>query len=71
VIHHFVASTPCVNPPIGYGSPLERFVDDIVVDPIRVRNGEVSVPEGPGLGVELDMDKMKKYANGPTVVVNG
>jgi L-alanine-DL-glutamate epimerase-like enolase superfamily enzyme len=42
-----------------------------VVDPIRVRNGEVSVPEGPGLGVELDMDKMKKYANGPTVVVGG
>ena len=42
VIHHFVASTPCVNPPIGYGGPLEleRFVDDIVVNPITVRNGE-------------------------------
>lgn len=69
VIHHLVASTPCVKPPIGYGSPLERFVDDIVVDPITIKNGEVSVPEGPGLGVELDLEKLKKYTNAPMIVV--
>jgi L-alanine-DL-glutamate epimerase-like enolase superfamily enzyme len=70
VIHHLVASTPNLRPPIGYGSPLERFVDDIIVDPITVKNGEVRVPEGPGLGVELDEAKLKRYTNAPVIVVS-
>jgi L-alanine-DL-glutamate epimerase-like enolase superfamily enzyme len=69
VIHHFTASTPCLKPPIGYGSPLERLVDDIVVDPCIMKDGEVSVPEGPGLGVELDDAKLKKYSTGQPVVI--
>lgn len=69
VIHHFTASTPCLKPPIGYGSPLERLVDDIVVNPCIMKDGEVSVPEGPGLGVELDEAKLKKYSTGQPVVI--
>ncbi|MBI2989220.1 MAG: mandelate racemase/muconate lactonizing enzyme family protein [Deltaproteobacteria bacterium] len=71
VIHHFTASTACLKPPIGYGSPLERLVDDIVVNPCIMKDGEVSVPEGPGLGVELDEGKLKKYATAQAVVVSG
>ena len=69
VIHHFTASTPCLKPPICYGSPLERLVDDIVVNPCIMKDGEVSVPEGPGLGVELDEAKLKKYSTGQPVVI--
>ena len=68
-ILHLVASTPCARPPLGYGSPLERLVDDIIVDPIVVENGEVHVPEGPGMGVVLDEQKLKKYSVASPIVV--
>jgi muconate cycloisomerase len=71
VIHHFTASTASLKPPIGYGSPLERLVDDIVVNPCIMKDGEVCVPEGPGLGVELDEGKLKKYATAKPIVVTG
>lgn len=35
--------------------------DDIVQVPVRVVQGEVHVPEGPGLGVTLDEAKLAKY----------
>lgn len=66
-IHHFVAAHPWVRLPIGYGSPLERLPDDIVSNPIKVRNGTVELWDGPGLGVELDEAKLKKYASKVTV----
>lgn len=36
--------------------------DDIVVDPLSYSNGEVILPEGTGLGIEIDLDKLKYYA---------
>lgn len=59
---HWVAATEWVRPPVGYGSPLERLVDDIVTEPVKVINGEVAISDKPGLGVELDEAKMRKYA---------
>lgn len=59
---HFWASTPEVIDSVGYGSPLERFVDDIVVEPIRFEKGIVHMPQGVGLGVEVDEAKLKKFA---------
>ncbi|UBM59967.1 glucarate dehydratase [Marinilongibacter aquaticus] len=36
--------------------------DDIIVGgKMKYENGAIKVPEGPGLGVELDEDKMEKY----------
>ena len=60
-IHHFVAAMPWVRTPIGYGAPLERLPDDILKEPIKVKNGEVELWDGPGLGVEVDDAKLKKY----------
>jgi muconate cycloisomerase len=60
-IHHFAASTPEVSEPIGYGSPLDRYRDDIVTEPASVEGGRVTVPERPGLGVELDEEKLERY----------
>jgi len=59
---HFWASTPEITDCIGYGSPLERFKDDIVLGGVEFRNGTVRVPKKPGLGVELDEKKIRKLA---------
>ncbi|WP_315927672.1 enolase C-terminal domain-like protein [Mesorhizobium sp. SP-1A] len=40
-----------------------QLVDDIIVGgPMRYVNGAIQVPTKPGLGVELDRDKLGKYA---------
>lgn len=35
--------------------------DDLITEPIRFENGHALVPEGPGLGVELDLDALEKH----------
>ncbi len=61
-IHHFVSATKEVDEPIGYGTPLESFVDDIITEPIQLVNGTVTLSDNPGLGVELDEEKLKQYS---------
>lgn len=34
---------------------------DILIDPIIVRDGCLTVPEGPGLGIEIDPEKLARY----------
>jgi muconate cycloisomerase len=36
-------------------------VDDLIVEPLAIEDGHVSVPEGPGLGVTLDEDAIARY----------
>jgi len=40
----------------------KSLVDDIITKPFMHENGFLQVPEGPGLGVELDEAKMEKYS---------
>lgn len=41
-----------------------QLVDDIIVGgPMRYENGAIKVPTAPGLGVEIDRDKLGKYAD--------
>ncbi|MCP2731112.1 mandelate racemase/muconate lactonizing enzyme family protein [Limnofasciculus baicalensis] len=68
-IIHFCAAHSIVIEPLGYGSPLERFTDDIIVETIPFKEGIVSLPEGSGLGVTLDETKLKKYSDGSPLVV--
>ena len=35
--------------------------EDLLADPFPVRSGMVHVPTGPGLGVTVDLGKVKKY----------
>jgi D-galactarolactone cycloisomerase len=37
---------------------------EILKSPIRARDGVVAVPEGPGLGIEIDFDAVERYADG-------
>lgn len=40
-----------------------HLVDDVIVGgKLAYENGSIAVPEGPGLGVELDRDKLAEYA---------
>lgn len=39
-----------------------HHVDDIITKPFKYEDGCMTVPDGPGLGVELDEDKMEKYS---------
>ncbi len=52
-VRHFAASSPSFCRGI-HGSPLARAVDDLVKDPVPESATTLSVPEEPGLGVELD-----------------
>tara|TARA_A100001037_G_scaffold305826_1_gene347599 strand:+ start:1278 stop:2435 length:1158 start_codon:yes stop_codon:yes gene_type:complete len=37
------------------------YIDDVITEPFAYADGCLTLPEGPGLGVELDPDKIKKY----------
>ena len=35
--------------------------DDVVTERFKIEGGKLPVPEGPGLGVEVDLAKLRKY----------
>jgi len=35
--------------------------DDIVAKPLHFHNNGVDLPQGPGLGIEIDEDKLARY----------
>lgn len=56
---HFACSEPAINFGTELFGPL-LFAVDILQEPLRYGDGKVQLPEGPGLGVELDMDMVDK-----------
>lgn len=48
--------------PLGSGISDHRLVDRIVTEPIETTDGRAVLPDGPGLGVELDRSKLDEYA---------
>ncbi|HLT97882.1 MAG TPA: enolase C-terminal domain-like protein [Acidimicrobiia bacterium] len=38
------------------------YVDDLITEPFRFEDGRVYTPTGPGLGIEVDREKLEKYA---------
>lgn len=56
---HLFASTPGLNLPpdsVYYG-----WADSVLEDPLTVDDGSMPVPEGSGLGIEVDEDAVEKY----------
>ena len=37
------------------------FRDEIVTKPVEIKNGHVEIPTGPGLGIEINEEAVKKY----------
>lgn len=54
-----------VTKPAGAAGPEVAgvyYLDDIVTEPFRFEDGKVMVPDGPGLGIEVDVEKLARYA---------
>ena len=56
---HLAAALPNLSHAID--SHYHDQVDDVITEPIRYEQGHFRVPQGPGLGVELDREKVEKY----------
>ena len=37
------------------------YTDDVITEPFKYEDGFLQVPDSPGLGIELDEEKMAKY----------
>lgn len=70
---HLAASSPAINLPgtipITSTSAVERtkvagrkYLDDLIDDPFEYRDGCLIVPDGPGLGVVVNEEKLERYA---------
>lgn len=57
---HFWASTPQMSH--HYDSHYHDQVGDVITEPFAFRDGGLRVPEGPGLGVEIDPDRLAFHA---------
>jgi muconate cycloisomerase len=58
---HFAISTANVTFASEIVGPL-LLADDVLAEPVTYRDGALQIPDRPGLGLELDPIKMKKYA---------
>lgn len=38
-----------------------EWVEDLLIEPITVEDGFLEIPEGPGLGIELDMETVAEH----------
>ena len=57
---HLAAALPAVDWGVGLSS--QYLVDDILKTPLSFANGHISVPSGPGLGIEVDEAKLRRFA---------
>jgi muconate cycloisomerase len=57
-VAHLGASVPVLHYPGDAVGPL-LYVDDVVVEPLRFDGARLIIPDGPGLGVVLDPDRLE------------
>jgi muconate cycloisomerase len=60
ILHVAAATKACTLSSDVVGEKLRS--DDIIMQPIQFEDGYAIVPQGPGLGVELDMQAVEKYS---------
>lgn len=56
-----IAATPNISLGCEFYQPTYYLSEDILAEPFPVTNGEIVIPDGPGLGVVVDPDKIVKY----------
>lgn len=56
---HLAAASPTMKYAID--SHYHDQCDDVITEPFRYQDGHFAVPDGPGLGVEIDRDKLDRY----------
>lgn len=57
---HVAAACPAYS--LANDSTYDGLVDDIIVEPFRIERGTIAVPDKPGLGIEGDPEKLRRYA---------
>lgn len=52
-----------VSAPAGSGTAVagRYYLDDVIAEPFAFADGRVLVPEGPGLGISVERDKLERY----------
>lgn len=58
-VHAAAVARTCVLPSDIFGRLIREH--DLLVEPLRIENGQVVVPQRPGLGVDLDLDAVERY----------
>ncbi len=59
---HMIAAAPNISLGCEFYQARYYLEDDLLAKPFPIDNGEVIVPDGPGLGRDVDMSKVKEYA---------
>ena len=59
---HMIAATPEVTLGCEFYQAQYYLAEDILEEPFPSRGGVVTVPEGPGLGIRPDLDKLQHFA---------
>jgi Enolase C-terminal domain-like/Catechol dioxygenase N terminus len=62
---HLFAALPELALGCELAGPL-LLADDLVTNPVRYADGNLQVPQGPGLGVTVNWDNVDRYARRPT-----
>ena len=57
-----IAASMRVHPIASEFTELTQVDGSILKEPLEVVDGGLAVPEGPGLGVEIDEDALREYA---------
>ncbi|WP_338868882.1 mandelate racemase/muconate lactonizing enzyme family protein [Spirosoma sp. SC4-14] len=65
-LHIAAASINCTLPSDLFGELVRT--DDLIVEPIQFENGAALVPQGAGLGIELDYDALATYSTNQTLL---
>lgn len=62
---HFAASTPVVRYGSDFYIPDFLLEDDMITRPLPMEDGYMLLPDGPGLGVEPELDALRRWATTP------
>ncbi len=58
---HLAAASPAITLECGLAT-LHLLVDDLLMEDLPIRNGYLTVPTGPGLGILLDGEALERYS---------
>jgi L-alanine-DL-glutamate epimerase-like enolase superfamily enzyme len=57
---HVAAACPAFS--LANDTTYYGLEDDVITEPFQIQHGTLPVPSGPGLGIKVDPDKLRKYA---------
>ena len=63
---HMIAATPEITLGCEFYQARYFLVEDILDTPFRIENGDVIVPDGPGLGASVNLETLARYSSHQT-----